>query len=60
MLFVYIHSNLFFFQVQIDNEEINIKDSWLLFALDVYFCNLLPLCPSNKHQVFYPDEVGKN
>lgn len=59
MFFIYIHSNSFFFQIQMDNTEINRRDSWLFFALDVYFSNPLPLCP-NKHQVFYADKAGKN
>lgn len=59
--FIYIHSNLFSFQIQIGNKETNIKDSCLFFALGMHFSNLLPLCSSNKHQVFYSfDKAGKN
>lgn len=58
MLFIYTHIKLFF-QIQINNKEINMKDSWLFFTLDVYFSNLPPLCPSNTQRIFYPDKVGK-
>lgn len=44
MLFIYIHSTVVFLP-NLDNEEINIRQ--LFIELDVYFSNVLPLCPSN-------------